>query len=111
VVYKRLTSPFIVFFVSGCIVYVLTVVVSFIVVFLLCVMCVNCLLYCCTTATRLKPNCSLTNIYIYRVSLDIPADDLKGQLSCFTGHSSSKSRETIIMFHQKMKYIFVKRSP
>jgi hypothetical protein len=31
----------------------------------LCVMCVTCLLYCYTTATGLKPNCSLTNIYIY----------------------------------------------
>jgi hypothetical protein len=31
----------------------------------LCVICVTCLLYCCTTATGLKPNCSLTNIYIY----------------------------------------------
>jgi hypothetical protein len=45
--------------------------VSFIVVFLYCVcalfvfICVTCLLYCCTTATGLKPNCSLTNIYIY----------------------------------------------
>jgi hypothetical protein len=28
-------------------------------------MCVTCLLYCCTTVTGLKPNCSLTNIYIY----------------------------------------------
>jgi hypothetical protein len=62
---------FVVFVVDGCIVYVLAVVVSFIVVFLycvvlcLCVMWVTCLLYCCTTATELKPNCSLTNIYIY----------------------------------------------
>jgi hypothetical protein len=44
--------------------------VSFIVVVLycvcaLCVICVTCLLYCCTTATGLKPNCSLTYIYIY----------------------------------------------
>jgi hypothetical protein len=31
----------------------------------LCVMCFTCLLYCCTTTTGLKPNCSLTNIYIY----------------------------------------------
>jgi hypothetical protein len=46
-------------------VYVLAVLVSFIIVFVfyLCVMCVTCLLYCCTTATGLKPNCSLTNIY------------------------------------------------
>jgi hypothetical protein len=29
----------------------------------LCVMRVASLLYCCTTATGLKPNCSLTNIY------------------------------------------------
>jgi hypothetical protein len=33
------------------------------VVLCLCVMCVTCLLYCCTTATGLKPSCSLTNIY------------------------------------------------
>jgi hypothetical protein len=50
---------------------VLVVVVSFIIVFLycvvlcLCVMCVTCLFYCCTTANGLKLNCSLTNIYIY----------------------------------------------
>jgi hypothetical protein len=46
---------------------VLTIVVSFIVVFVvcLCVMSVICLLYCCTTAIGLKPNCSLTYIYIY----------------------------------------------
>jgi hypothetical protein len=47
----------------------LAVVVSFIVVFCivfvlcLCVMYVTCLLYCSTTVTGLKPNCSLTNIY------------------------------------------------
>jgi hypothetical protein len=52
-------------------VYVLAVVVSFIVVFLycvvlcLCVMCVTCLLYCCTTTTGLKLNCSLTHPYTY----------------------------------------------
>jgi hypothetical protein len=59
---------FAVFVVAECIVYVLAVVMSFIVVFLycvFCVICVTCLLYCCTTATGLKPNCSLTNIYIY----------------------------------------------
>jgi hypothetical protein len=42
--------------------YVLSVVVF---VLCLCVMCVTCLLFCCTTVTGLKPNCSLTNIYIY----------------------------------------------
>jgi hypothetical protein len=37
----------------------------FCIVFVLCVcvMFVTCLLYCCTTATGLKPNCSLTYIY------------------------------------------------
>jgi hypothetical protein len=52
---------FVVFVVAGCIVYVLAVVVSFSVVFV----CNTFLLYCCTTATGLKPNCSLTNIYIH----------------------------------------------
>jgi hypothetical protein len=61
---------FVVIFVAGCIVHLLAVVLLFIVVFLycscafLCLICVNCLLYCCTTATGLKPNCSLTNICI-----------------------------------------------
>jgi hypothetical protein len=65
-----LVNVFVVFVLAGYIVYMLSVVVSFIVVFLFCVcallvcICVTCLLYCCTTATGLKPNCSLTNIYI-----------------------------------------------
>jgi hypothetical protein len=33
----------------------------------LCVMFVTCLLYCCTTATGLKPNCILTHTHIYIV--------------------------------------------
>jgi hypothetical protein len=37
----------------------------------LCVMCITCLLYCCNTATGLKPNCSLTNTYIYINELKI----------------------------------------
>jgi hypothetical protein len=34
-------------------------------VLLMYVICVTCLFCCCTTATGLKPNCSLTYIYIY----------------------------------------------
>jgi hypothetical protein len=30
----------------------------------MCVICVTCLFYCCTTATGIKPNCSSTYIYI-----------------------------------------------
>jgi hypothetical protein len=60
----------VVFVVAGCNVYVLAVVVSFIVVFLYWVcalfMCNLCYLSSyCTTATGLKPNCSLTNVCIY----------------------------------------------
>jgi hypothetical protein len=46
-----------VFVVAGCTVYVLAVVVSFIVfLYCVCALCVTSLLYCCTTATGLKPN-------------------------------------------------------
>jgi hypothetical protein len=67
---QQFCFPFVVVFVvAGCIVYVLAVVVSFIVVFcvLCCVLnlynvCYVCVVsYCCTTATGLKPNCSLIN--------------------------------------------------
>jgi hypothetical protein len=40
----------------------------------LCVMCVTSLLYCCTTANGLTPNCSLTNICIYIYILIIRGD-------------------------------------
>jgi hypothetical protein len=80
---SALTFPFVVFFVARCIVYVLAVVVSFIVVFLycFCVMCVTCLLYCCTNTTGLSPNCSLTYIYIY-IYCDV--FDRKPSLLCNT---------------------------
>jgi hypothetical protein len=48
-----------------CCVFVLFLCFCIVFVLCLCVMCFTCLLYCCTTATGLKPNCSLTHTHTY----------------------------------------------
>jgi hypothetical protein len=42
-----------------------SVIYCYVFVLCLCVICVTSLLYCCTTATGLKPNCSLTHTHTY----------------------------------------------